>query len=165
MIITTKWYKIVLADGSELGYGVTDKGRDSCAPVPSGQGMVIRYRRVQDNSNHTTYGWPTGDLGYIKGLDVRPDGLQLVKYLSLSNGAPPILAWYDRDDSYGFVAKQLPNNRIALYAHDQDKAVAGLKVQNVGGGLSIHGTQGPFPIALDCAFVAVGPYDTSNLYF
>ncbi|KZT02681.1 uncharacterized protein LAESUDRAFT_684892 [Laetiporus sulphureus 93-53] len=165
-IFTNKWYKIMLSDGSELGFGVSlDGGKYGCAPVPSGQGLVIRYRRHQ-NDDLTIYGWPIGDCGYFKGYTVTPDGGQvLIKHLSLSNGSPPLLAWYDSDDSYGFVAKQLPGNRVALYAFDQNKAVAGLKVQNVGQGLSMHGVQGAYPIALDCAFVEVGPYDTANIYF
>ncbi|KAF7799915.1 hypothetical protein EIP86_011158 [Pleurotus ostreatoroseus] len=166
IIGTNKWYKIVLRDGSELGFGVKDKGRDSCAPVPAGQGLIIRYRRHQnDAQDHRFYGWPTGDKGWLKGYTVTPEGRQVFKHLSLSNGAPPILAWYDSDDSYGFVAKQLPGNRVALYAYDQNKATTGLKVQKLDGGLSMHGTQGAYPIAFDCAFVEVGPHDEANLYF
>ena len=165
IICANKWYKIVLRDGSELGFGVRDKGRDSCAPVPAGQGLVIRYRRNQNDQDRKLYGWPTGDLGYLKGFTVTPDGRQVFKHLSLSNGVPSILAWYDSDDSYGFVAKQLPGNRVALYAHDQNKSTSGLTVQKLDGGLTMHGTQGAYPIAFDCAFVEVGPYDEANMYF
>ncbi len=155
----------MLLDGRELGFGVKDKGRDSCAPVPSGEGLIIRYRRNQNDQDHVQYGWPIGDKGYLKGYTVTPEGAPVFKHLSLSNGAPPILAWYDSDNSYGFTAKQLPGNRVALYAFDQNKAAAGLKVQKLGGGLTMHGTQGAYPIAFDCALVEVGPHDGANLWF
>ncbi|KAF7793875.1 hypothetical protein EIP86_004997 [Pleurotus ostreatoroseus] len=165
-ISTNKWYKIVLRDGNELGWGVVDQGRDGCAPVPAGHGFVIRYRRDQvEDKDHPVYGWPAGDKGWLKGYTMMTNGNKAFRHLSLSMDAPPILAWYDSNDSYGFVAKQLPGYRVALYAYDKNHEVAGLKAQNMEGGQLIQGTQGAYPIALDCAFVEVGPFDENNMYF
>ncbi|KAF7977094.1 hypothetical protein HWV62_4679 [Athelia sp. TMB] len=165
-IFTNKWYKIMLSDGSELGLEGKDAWRITCAPQPSGKGMVVRYRRSQSH-DHTVYGWPQDDKGYIRGIGVGADGSVYRKNLCLSRATPPALAWYETEDSYGFTAKQLPGNRIALYGFDHKQNVAGLRVVQSwteGEGLVFHGQQSEWVLPLDCAFVQVGDCDSGGYF-
>ncbi|PNP75169.1 hypothetical protein FNYG_11495 [Fusarium nygamai] len=58
------WYKIALADGTELGLDHDDSNWGYLKIVPACQGMVVRYQRQEDN-NRPVYGWPIGDKGYF----------------------------------------------------------------------------------------------------
>ncbi|CAL1715443.1 unnamed protein product [Somion occarium] len=152
------WYKIMLSDGTELGFGPLVNSRLSCGPKPPGQGMIFRYFRYKGNDTVSGYGWPSGDIGYFKGLGMGTDGKEYRQYLSLSNGVPPVLAWYDKDDSYGFTGTQIPGNRIALYAKDQTGATVGLRGETESvskEAVAFYGQRSQFPICLDCSFVPI----------
>jgi hypothetical protein len=152
------WYKIQLADGTELGLGekaaggsASEKnGRTRVRVVPSGQGMVFRYQR-HDGDSRGSYGWPIGDKGWLRGLQVGPDGNETILNMSLS-WEPPRLCMYNDNSNYGLVANQLPGNRVALYGYDRHGTVCGLRVTpdgNIIGHVSAHA------MALDCTFVRV----------
>lgn len=155
-----RWYKIALPDGSELGLGTVYSGgpvsqqneRTFVSVVPAGQGMVFRYQRF-DGDNTTGYGWPQGDRGYLRGLQVKPDGTEVIKNMSLS-WEPPKLCMYNDNSNYGIVARQLAGNRVALYAYNRHGSLCGLRVtpdrQIIAHESSSHG------LALDCEFVSVG---------
>ncbi|KAF7979135.1 hypothetical protein HWV62_43367, partial [Athelia sp. TMB] len=151
----------LLPDGGELGFGTKDSqsGLVTCVPVPSGQGVVIRYRRWPSDDRYV-YGWPQGDSGYITCVN----GQQDIKHLRLTNGSPPILAWSDSDDLYRFGAKLMPRNRSAVYAIDEKWGVTGLRVLKdphaAGEGeFVIHGQKNPRSLPLECAFLVVySPY-------
>ncbi|EFX00687.1 hypothetical protein CMQ_7689 [Grosmannia clavigera kw1407] len=156
------WYKISLADGSELGLGdiyqgnypsgkPPPNGRTLVKVVPAGQGMVFAYQRF-DGDNRSNQGWPIGDKGYLRGLQVTPEGGEIVKNISLS-WEPAKLCLYDDNTNYGIVAEQLPGNRAALYAYDQDGTVCGLRVVP-GGNVIAH--KSTHALALDCQIVKVG---------
>lgn len=149
----------MLADGSELGLG--DKyaggpvseadGRTLVKVVPAGQGMVFRYQRF-DGDNRRDQGWPIGDKGYLRGLQVKPDGSEVILNLSLS-WEPVKLCLYNNNSNYGIVASQLPGNRVALYGYNRHGTVCGLRVTPEGGIIAHESTHA---LALDCEFVKVG---------
>ncbi|RYP33637.1 hypothetical protein DL767_004686 [Monosporascus sp. MG133] len=153
------WYKITLADGSELGLGnkyaggpvSENNGRTLVQVVPAGQGMVFRYQRF-DGDNRQNQGWPIGDKGYLRGLQVKPDGTEVVMNLSLS-WEPSKLCMYNDNSNYGMIAEQLPGNRVALYGYNRHGTLCGLRVMP-GGEIIAH--QSAHAMALDCAFVKVG---------
>jgi len=148
----SNWYKIALADGSELGLDSRSFGASNdVIVVPAGQGMVVRYQR-QDGKNIAHQGWPHGDKGWLRGLQVRSDGTTIVKNLSLSAGLP-YLSGYDSNNNYGFLTHQLPQNRIALYAYNGKGTLSGLRVTPEG---RIVGHDHQYAMGLDCAFVEVG---------
>lgn len=157
-----KWYKIMLADGTELGVTDTSGGRTHCGPKPSGQGAVFRYRRRQGPDTDGDFGWPAGDIGYLKALITDPTtGQTDTRHMSLSTGAPPTLAFYTTDNSYGFTAQQAFGNRILLYGQDVNGAKVGLRVHQTGQAedLETFGPLGSFVIALDCQLVPCCPSD------
>jgi hypothetical protein len=147
------WYKIQLADGTELGLGEKSgarNGRTKLRVVPSGQGIVFRYQR-HDGESQGSYGWPSGDKGYLRGLQVEPDGSETILNMSISGGAPH-LCMYNDNSNYGVIANQLPHNRVALYGYDGHGRICGLRVapdRSIIGHVSAHA------LALDCAFVRV----------
>ncbi|KAH7313961.1 hypothetical protein B0I35DRAFT_480596 [Stachybotrys elegans] len=153
------WYKITLADGSELGLGdrypggsvSQTNGRTLVKVVPAGRGMVFRYQRY-DGDNREGFGWPTGDKGYLRGLQVTSDGAEVIMNMSLS-WEPSKLCMYNDNSNYGIVAKQLPGNRAALYGSNRHGALCGLRVTAEG---IIIAHEGPHALALDCEFVKVG---------
>ncbi|KAK1226855.1 hypothetical protein PQX77_010159 [Marasmius sp. AFHP31] len=156
-ITTDQWYKIMLSDGTELGIGATVEGRTVSAPVPSGQGMVVRYR-LKENNDTALYRWVEGDTGFIRGLSADLDGTQNHKNLSFSGPAlsPRVFAWFNdtAGASYGIKAYQLPGNRIALYGLDKAGNALGLRVyREPAGGLSVRAMEGDWPLSLDVAFV------------
>ncbi|CAM1508715.1 Fc.00g055630.m01.CDS01 [Cosmosporella sp. VM-42] len=161
------WYKIVLADGSELGLGEvyaggpqsTKNGRTLVKVVPAGQGMVFRYQRF-DGDNRKDQGWPIGDKGYLRGLQVKPDGSEAIKNMSLS-WEPPKLCMYDDNSNYGFLAEQLSGNRVALYGYNRHGTLCGLRV-TPGGGVIAH--ESAHALALDCSFVRVGSRRFTGLF-
>ncbi|KAG7085447.1 hypothetical protein E1B28_003008 [Marasmius oreades] len=159
-ITTDQWYKIMLSDGTELGVGATVEKRMASAPVPSGQGMVVRYR-FKENNDTALYRWVEGETGFIRGLRTGLGGTQNRKNLSLSFYLKPrVFAWYDEPPatgpSYGIKAYQLPGNRIALYGLDDQGNALGLRVYHEPtGGLSIRAMGGDWPLSLDVAFVRV----------
>ncbi|KEY73935.1 hypothetical protein S7711_07775 [Stachybotrys chartarum IBT 7711] len=149
------WYKITLADGKELGLGAphpssANNGRTLVEVVPAGSGMVFRYQR-KDGDDRQHQGWPIGDKGYLRGIQVLPDGSQVVKNLSLS-WEPVKLCLYDNYDNYGMVATQLPGNRVALYGYNRHGGVCGLRVTPNG---NVIAHEAPYPLPLDCEFVKV----------
>jgi hypothetical protein len=153
------WYKITLADGTELGRGDPYEGGDVSAKngrthikvVPAGQGLVFRYQRT-DGSDAQDMGWPEGDKGYLRGLQVHPDGTETVMNLSLS-WEPVKLCLYNDNNNYGLVARQLPGNRVALYGHNRHGNVCGIRVMPDG---TVIGHDSKNAMALDCEFVKVG---------
>ena len=148
----------MLADGTELGI---DR-ENHCRPHASGQGAVIRYRRYGNADEVTVYGWPEGDVGYIKGIAVDGNGDQHRLHLGLSDSAQPRLLWRESDDSYGFYARQTTGNRIVLYGRTSTGQRSGLRVAELitGGGVAITGQcLSHWPLGLDCAFVQVGHKD------
>ena len=161
------WYKIVLDDGSELGLGEphpggpqsTKNGRTFVTVVPSGQGMVFRYQRA-DGDNRKDQGWPIGDKGYLRGLQVKPDGTEVIKNMSLS-WSPPKLCMYDDNSNYGISAAQLPENRVALYAYNSSGTLCGLRVTP---DRHIIGHESAHALALDCEFVRVGTAKFTGLF-
>ncbi|KAL0070297.1 hypothetical protein AAF712_002789 [Marasmius tenuissimus] len=169
-ITTDQWYKIMLSDGTELGIGATVEGRKGSAPLPSGQGMVVRYRHKEDKDT-AVYRWVEGETGFIRGLSVELDGTQNHKNLSLSRLlSPRVLAWYDDPPvsgaSYGIKAYQLPGNRIALYGLDEDGNALGLRVYHeTAGGLSVRAMGGDWPLSLDVAFVRMNKTFAANAFF
>ncbi|KAG7096266.1 hypothetical protein E1B28_003714 [Marasmius oreades] len=157
-ITTDQWYKIMLSDGTELGVGaIPDHPGMPSGPVPSGQGMVVRYR-LKENNDTALYRWVEGETGFIRGLRTDLDGTQTRKNLSLSYALnPTVLAWYDPSvsgASYGIKAYQLPGNRIALYGLDHQGKALGLRVYRESTGvLSIRSMGGDWALSLDVAFV------------
>ncbi|THH02665.1 hypothetical protein EW026_g246 [Hermanssonia centrifuga] len=155
-----KWYKIMLSDGTELGFGPQVNGRWSCGPRPSGQGVVVRYIRDQKNVTATNHGWPTGDVGYFKAIGMGADGKEHRKYLSLSASDPAVLAWYDTANAYGLIGEQIPGpeNRIALFAKNQFDEKAGLRGDTgslTNNAPAFFGHRSDFPVGLDCSLVPV----------
>lgn len=152
-INTAEWYKIMLADGTELGMSRENLGRF----YPSGKGAVVRYRdrRFRD-TDETLYGWSEGDVGYIKGISVLHNGSHRRMHLSLSNSTQPGLHWYESDDSTsGFYAAQIPRNRIVLYGRTRTGQKIGLRIDRDS--VDIMGqSSSDWPLGLDCAFVPVG---------
>jgi len=161
----------MLSDGTEFGLipGVIPK-RNACAPVPSGQGLVVRYRRKED-SDPALYRWVEGETGFIRGFSQRLDGTEEHVNLSLSTTMfqPPVLAWYDDTwpPSYGLKGYQLPGNRIALYGLLKDGTAAGLRVYRENGGLAIRAmTTQKWPLSLDVAFVRMNAsFAVDNEFF
>ena len=153
------WYKIVLGDGSELGLGdlypggptSTANNRTHVKVVPAGQGMVFRYQR-NDGNNRASQGWPIGDKGYLRGLQVKPDGSEVVRNMSLSGGPLCQLCMYNDNSNYGILAGQLPGNRVALYGYNGGGGLCGMRV-NPDGNIIAHDST--HAMALDCAFVKV----------
>jgi hypothetical protein len=153
------WYKISLADGSELGLGslnpggpVSQKnGRTFVKVVPAGQGMVFRYQRF-DGDNRRDQGWPIGDKGYLRGLQVKEDGSEEIMNMSLS-WEPPKLCLYNDNNNYGLLAEQLANHRVALYGYNRHGTLCGLRVAPGGDKIIAH--ESPHALALDCEFVKV----------
>ena len=165
------WYKIVLADGSELGLGAfwpgspktSQNNRTLVKVVPAGQGMVFRYQRT-DGNDRAHQGWPIGDKGYLRGLQVRDDHSELILNMGLSwdESTPQSnLCMFDTNENYGIIAEQLPENRVALYAYNKHNAVCGLRVDKHGH-IMAHRSQSP--LALDCAFVRVGTSRSKGLF-
>ncbi|PSR80471.1 hypothetical protein PHLCEN_2v6728 [Hermanssonia centrifuga] len=150
-----RWYKIMLSDGTELGFGQQVNGKLSCGPCPAGQGMAFRYIRSQSDLTADNHGWPAGEVGYLRGLGMGTDGREYRKHLSLSDGAPPALLWYDTANSYGFSGEPLPGNKIALYAHDQYSRKVGLRGHVIHEEAGFYGQRSDFPICLDCSFVRI----------
>lgn len=124
-ITTDRTYKIQFADGTELGQG-SRFGEIVAAPDSSGAGAVLQYVRIRGDK--AIYGWPQGDVGYLKAYIVNPDGKGQTYYLSLSDGAPGSLRWLTSDTAYGFTMQQLPGNRLALYARDKFKSDRGVRL-------------------------------------
>ncbi|EXJ87584.1 hypothetical protein A1O3_04544 [Capronia epimyces CBS 606.96] len=152
------WYRIVLADGSELGFGDAypskqNVDRTLIKIVPAGQGLVFRYQRT-DGGDRLSQGWPIGDKGWLRGKHVKPDGTEVVKNLSLS-WEPTKLALYESNDNYGFVAQQLPGNRVALYAYDRHGSVLGLAVTP---DKTVIGYASKYATSLDVSFVKTGSH-------
>lgn len=165
-IFTNKgdWYKIALADGTELGLGKPypssqGNGRTLVQIVPAGQGMVFRYQRV-DGQHLDHRGWPEQDKGWLRGIQVKSDGTEVIQEMSLSY-EPLRLCMYSSLDNYGFKAHPLPGNRIALYGYNRHGTVCGLRVTPEGG--IIGHESSTHPLALDCSFVPVGGY-SSDLF-
>ncbi|KAH7304257.1 hypothetical protein B0I35DRAFT_414546 [Stachybotrys elegans] len=150
------WYKIALADGREIGLGEpwkssANNGRTLLKVVPAGQGIVWRYQRF-DGDNRPAQGWPIGDKGYLRGLQVNFDGSETIKHMSVSAGSQHRLCGYDDNNNYGLVAEQLPKHRVALYAYNGSGNVCGLRVtaDNI-----IIAHESGHAMALDCEFVRV----------
>ncbi|KAG7444418.1 uncharacterized protein BT62DRAFT_1077761 [Guyanagaster necrorhizus] len=156
------YYKIRLADGSELGYAPTGMSITSakavCAPMPSNAGALFRFVPKDDSKNGVP--WTVGDVGYLKGLQSREDGTVLKMNLTLSTGSLPALGWYD-SPPWGFTGKQLAGNRIALYARNKDAKDVGLVVVDLGRNEStlVEDRSGEH-IPLDCQFVRMAPITT-----
>lgn len=154
------WYKIALADGTELGLGdaiagTAGSGGSLVKVVPAGQGMVFRYQRV-DGQDIPQQGWPQADKGWLRGIQVKSDGTEVIKNMSLS-GDPAHLCMYNSNNNYGFITYDLGGNRVALYAYNRHGKVCGLRVTPAG---EIIGHEGKFPLGLDCSFVQVGGLQT-----
>ncbi|KAK0238586.1 hypothetical protein EDD85DRAFT_827392 [Armillaria nabsnona] len=156
------YYKIRLADGSELGYAPSGMSITSakaiCAPMPSNAGALFRFVPKDDSKNGVP--WTVGDVGSLKGLQSREDGTVLKLGLSLSSpptGGTAALGWYD-SASWGFTGKQLAGNRVALYARNKDAKDVGLIVVDLGRNESalVEDRSGDF-IPLDCQFVRMAP--------
>jgi len=153
----TQWYKISLADGTEFGLGDNypssqNNGRTLVKVVPAGQGMVFRYQRF-DGDNRASQGWPQGDKGWLRGIQVKDDGSEVIKNMSLSAGTPVKLCMYDDNNNYGFIAQQLPGNRVALYGYNGNGTLCGLRVTPEG---VIVAHNSAHALALDVSFVQVG---------
>ncbi len=120
------WYKIVLADGRELGYGEWLRGDENNATtlkmVPAGGGMVFRYQR-HDGDDRVGQGWPVGDKGYLRGLSVNANGTETTMNLSFNQEHWTMLCGYSHNGSFGFVASQLGNHRVALYGYNENKVI------------------------------------------
>lgn len=161
------WYKITLADGTELGMGdryhggsVSEKnGRTLIKVVPAGQGLVFRYQRF-DGDNRQNQGWPIGDKGYLRGLQVHEDGTETVMNLSLS-WEQSKLCLYNDNDNYGLRARQLPGNRVALYGYNRHGTLCGLRVTPEG---IVIAHESSFALALDCEFVKVNSGEFKGLF-
>ncbi|PSS34062.1 hypothetical protein PHLCEN_2v1894 [Hermanssonia centrifuga] len=104
------------------------------------------------------HGWPTGQVGFFKGLGMGPDGRDYYRRLSLSNGVlAPSLLWYKEsaDPFGGFVGEPLSGNRIALYARNQEDRIVGLRGHVIREELRIYGQRSAFPIGLVCSLVPI----------
>lgn len=112
--------------------------------------MIFRYQR-QDGDNRAHQGWPIGDKGYLRGLQVMADGTHIVKNMSLS-GVPVQLNMYDDNDNWGMLAEQLPKHRVALYGYLKNNKLCGIRVAPDG---SLIAHESPYAMALDCEFVKV----------
>lgn len=147
------WYKIVLADGSELGLGEPEdanNGRTPVLVVPSGQGMVFRYQS-EDGKDIRDQGWPMGQKGYLRGMHVEPNRTQIIQNMSFSGGSPR-LCMYDDNTNYGIVAEQISGNRVVLYGY-RGESIVGMKVTPEG---AIIGYGRVHISGLVCSFVQVG---------
>ena len=115
--------------------------------------MVFRYQRT-DGGNAASQGWPQGDTGWLRGVQVKADGSEVIKNMSLS-WEPTKICMYDDNSNYGFIAQQLPGNRVALYAYNRHGTVCGLRVTPDNG---VIGYESGHALCLDCAFVRVGSH-------
>lgn len=113
--------------------------------------MVFRYQRV-DGRNIADQGWPHGDKGWLRGMQVQADGTEVIKNMSLS-WEPLRLCMYDDNSNYGFVTIQLPGNRVALYGYNRHGTLCGLRVTREG---IIIGHESKYALGLDCSLVPVG---------
>jgi len=114
--------------------------------------LVFRYQRF-DGDNRASQGWPQGDKGWLRGIQVKPDGAEVIKNMSLSGASPVTLCMYDDNSNYGFIAQQLPGNRVALYGYKAGGTLCGLRVTPTG---EIVAHNSPHALALDVSFVQVG---------
>lgn len=121
--------------------------------------MVFRYQRF-DGDNRAHQGWPIGDKGYLRGLQVKSDGSEVIKNLSLS-WEPPKLCLYNDNDNYGIVANQLPDHRVALYGYNRHGTLCGLRVTSEN---HIVAHESQHALALDVAFVKVGTFRFTGLF-
>ncbi|KAG7444415.1 uncharacterized protein BT62DRAFT_241876 [Guyanagaster necrorhizus] len=125
------------------------------SPRKSNSGAVFSFALETGVTDKT---WKSGNVGYIGGNYSGLDGKSVKKYISLSAPSDKeVLAFWAYEDStgkgksYGFIAKQMPNRRIALYARDEKKHESGLIVV----GDKIIKDRSNLGVALDCTFVKV----------
>lgn len=131
-------------------------GTTLVSPRKSNSGAVFTFALEPGVTDKT---WKSGKVGYLGGKYSALDGKSVNKYISLSTpGEKEVLAFWTYEDapkgtgkSYGFIAKQMPNRRIALYARDQKKNECGLTVV----GDTIIKDRSNLGVALDCTFVKV----------
>ncbi|KAK0488674.1 hypothetical protein IW261DRAFT_365589 [Armillaria novae-zelandiae] len=131
-------------------------GNTLVSPRKSNSGAVFHFSFETGVTDKT---WKSGKVGYIGGRYSELDGKSVNKYMSLSSpGEKEVLAFWTYEDapkgtgkSYGFIAKQMPNRRIALYARDQKRVECGLTVV----GNTIGKDRSNLGVALDCTFVKV----------
>ncbi|KAK0457817.1 uncharacterized protein EV420DRAFT_479864 [Desarmillaria tabescens] len=126
------------------------------SPRKSNSGAVFHFVLEAGVTDKT---WKSGKVAYIGGTFSELDGKSVNKYISLSTPSDKeVLAFWTYEDaqnerghSYGFIAKQMPNHRIALYARDQKRNECGLIVV----GDKIIKDRSNLGVALDCTFVKV----------
>jgi hypothetical protein len=153
------WYKIVLADGNELGCGAAvGGGRYLVRPVPAGQGMVVRYQRY-GGDNSAGQGWPDADMGFLRAMQIKDDGSQIIMNVALYSdpGQPFRLCLTNETVEWpkGFFAGQLSDNRVALYANRRTDELCGLRVASNGQWI-VGNRANDWLVGLECKFVKVG---------
>ncbi|KIL83749.1 hypothetical protein FAVG1_13025 [Fusarium avenaceum] len=147
------WYKIALADGSELGISYPGSNPYQIQAVPAGRGMVVRYQRF-DGDDRLNQGWPIGDKGYFRCMQLSHDGKEITLNMSLS-GQQATFSAQTGNKAFGMRAEQLGNNRVALYGIDANGRLCGLRVRSTPGNAPVDPHFGDYLMGLDCEFVKV----------
>ncbi|KAF4338746.1 hypothetical protein FBEOM_7368 [Fusarium beomiforme] len=147
------WYKIVLADGSELGISYPGSNPYQIQVVPAGRGMVVRYQRF-DGDDRLNQGWPIGDKGYFRCMQLSHDGKQVLLNMGISGQQAAFTAMAE-NNAHGMRAEQLAHNRVALYGYNAEGRLCGLRVRSTSGNAPIDPHYGEYLVGLDCEFVKV----------
>lgn len=147
------WYKIVLADGSELGVSYPRSNPYQIQVAPAGREMVVRYQRF-DGDNRLNQGWPIGNKGYFRYMQISHDGKEVFLNMSIS-GQQAAFTAMEENKAYGMRAEQLAHNRVGLYGYDAGGRVCGLRVRSTQGPAPVDPHYGNFLLGLDCEFVKV----------
>lgn len=164
-------YKIMLADGSELGLaiiGTTTRQIDSCGPTPASSGAIFQWStdpRASEDADSSN--WAVGERGYLTGIMINSEGEYVTRYLGLTTKSlnsdeldTPILGWFkDEKFAKGFTAQQTSGNRIALFGYDdKQNKKHGLRPypldKNHADRLVVLGDKSA-NLPLDCQFVKV----------
>ncbi|KAF4959170.1 hypothetical protein FGADI_1857, partial [Fusarium gaditjirri] len=151
------WYKIVLADGSEFGIGYSPGGYYWVGIVPAGHGMVVRYQRFPGD-DRLNQGWPIGDKGYFRCMQIDKVGKTLLLNLSMLHRRGYVSQMAEHP-AHGMRAEQLAHNRVALYGYDEQGKLGGLRViwnsgeRNVDEGWIEPDYYAAHLTGLDCEFV------------
>ncbi|KAI1110099.1 hypothetical protein F5Y14DRAFT_383257 [Nemania sp. NC0429] len=167
-------YKIMFADGTELGWAhasITSRMLNSCGPVQSSSGAIFQWSLKLDEQSDSD-SWRVGTPGYLTGAMANGEGTWFARVLYLDTtpqhkDQPPVipfLAWTkDTSLAKGFHATNTSGNRVALLANDMQSNLRGIRPYpykrdleggNFAGQYDVMGGDAGY-LALDCQFVKV----------
>ncbi|KAF5647017.1 uncharacterized protein FTJAE_1848 [Fusarium tjaetaba] len=172
------WYKIAIADGTELGltpykwtpgYSIDLKHGHISAVSPS-EGLISRYQRFA-NDDRLGQGWPIGDKGYLRCFepmyehDGRSLNINLTK--NVYSNLYDIVATESAQTPIH--AEQLGHNRVALYIYDKDGKIREFRLNRIGDAREdaqrvIQQSRSDFLVPFDCEFVKVSTKVSNGLF-